>query len=152
MKLLKTATVFLSFFLIAQSAVAAPDLPDRDEALTMFKSYVNTMVQKVEKAKNPDLKRKVMNESFDNIITALDEAVSMGIVSPKDQKAVATLKQSIQEKKNELQGLKGYKRVANKNLNNFANFVQQDLEQADTITFSLSATLLVLIILLLLLL
>ncbi|MCW9707204.1 hypothetical protein [Fodinibius salsisoli] len=152
MKLLKIATVFLSLLFIAQPAVATPDLPDRDEALDLFKGYVNNMVQKVEKVEDPDLKREIMNDSFDNIITALDEAVSMGIVSQKDQKAVAALKKSIQEKKNELQGLKGYKRVANNNLNNFANYVQQDLEQADTITFSLSATLLVLIIILLLLL
>lgn len=152
MKLFKTAAIFLSLLFVAQSAIADPGIPDRDEALDMFKSYVNNMVHKVEKAEAPELKRKIMNDSFDKIILALDEAVSMGVVSAKDQQAVATLRKSIQEKKNELRGIKGFKRVADNKLNNFANYVQQDLEQADTVTFTISATLLVLIIILLLLL
>jgi hypothetical protein len=72
-------------------------------------------------------------------------------LSSADQTALNKLKNNITQKRNELNGLNGYKRVQNNQLNNFANFVQQDLEQADrTITISLTVLLLIVIILILL--
>ena len=151
MKLFKYSVLLFSFLFMTQ-AVTASGIGDRDDALDMYKKYINNMVQKVEKAENPARKREILNNSFDEMTSAFDQALSFGIVSEKDRKAINTFKADIQQKRNELNGLNGYKKVANNNLNNFANFVQQDLEQADTVTFSISAVLLVLIIILLLLL
>lgn len=150
MKLFKYTVMLLAFLFATQSATASA-IGDRDEALDMFKTYINTMVQKVEKAKKPAKKREILNNSFDEMTAAFDKALSFGVVSKKDRKAINTFKADIEQKKNELNGLDGYKKVANNNLNDFANYVQQDLEQADTVTFSISAVLLVLIIILLLL-
>ncbi len=74
----------------------------------------------------------------------------MSALSPKDQSALNQLTESITAKKNELNGLAGYKRVPNNQLNEFANFIQQDMEQADTITISVLVAVLIVLVLLLL--
>lgn len=150
MRVLKSATISLLLLFIAQSAAMATDIKDRDQALDMFKKYVNNMVQRVEKAKDPNDKRAIINNSFDNMVTVFDKVLTMGIISETDKEAVLSLKGNIVEKKNELTGSDGYKRVPNSELNNFANYVQQDLEQADTVTISISVTLLIVILVLLL--
>lgn len=76
----------------------------------------------------------------------------MGVASEKDKEAIKSMRANIQEKKNELNGEEGYQKVTDKKLNNFANYVQQDLEQADTVVISISATVLAAILVLLLLL
>lgn len=152
MKIFKIAILPVAFLLIAQSAAFAFDSADRDKALSLFKKYVNNMVQRVEKLDHPDEKRAVLNNSFDNLISVFETVQGFGFISPKDKEALEALKANIIDKKNELNGLDGYNRVADNRLNNFANFVQQDLEQADTVTITISATLLVIIIVLLLLL
>lgn len=152
MKGLKSTIAFSAIFLITQSIAVGSNIPDRNDALNLFKQHINLMVERVEKAEDPADKRKILNNSFDKMITTFDKVLSMGIVSSDDREAVRMLEADIQEKKNELNGTAGYRRVADSKLNNFANYVQQDLEQADTVTISVSATLLIVILVLLLLL
>lgn len=152
MKLFKSTILGLALLVAFQSGAFASSASDRGKALDMFKKYVNNMVQRVEKAEDPDKKREILNNSFDNMISAFNTVSNMGIASSKDQKALNTLKSNILEKKHELNGSNGFRRVADKRLDNFANYVQQDLEQADTVTITISATLLVIILVLLLLL
>lgn len=152
MRVFKTSILFIAFLFAVQTAATASILTDKDKALDLFKKYINNMVQKVEKAEDPAKKREILNNSFDNMISAFNTVSGMGIISADDQKAIATLKTNIHDKKNELNGSEGYRRVPNNKLNNFANYVQQDLEQADTVTISISVTLLVIILVLLLLL
>lgn len=152
MRVLKALTLSFLLLFTTQSLAIANGAADRDQALKMFKKYINNMVQRVEKAKDPAEKRSIMNESFGNMITVFDKVKAMGIVSEADRKAVTSLKSNIVEKQNELRGLKGFKKVPDQKLNNFANFVQQDLEQAETVTITISVTLLVLVLALLLLL
>lgn len=152
MKVFKSTILFIALFFAAQSVAVASSYSDRDKALDLFKKYINNMVQRVEKAENPARKREILNNSLDDMVSTFDTVLDMGLASQNDKEALITLKADIQEKKNELNGLEGYRRVADNRLNNFANYVQQDLEQADTVVISISATLLVIIIVLLLLL
>lgn len=152
MKVLKSTIVFVALLFLVQTVAAASSPTDRDKALDMYKEYVNNMIHRVEKVEDPIEKRKVLNNSFDNMISALETTLAMGGISQKDKNAINTLKADIRDKKNELNGKNGYDRVADNKLNNFANFIQQDLEQADTVTISLSVTLLIVIIVLLLIL
>jgi seryl-tRNA synthetase len=152
MKALKSTILFIAFFFMLQSVAVGSGVNDRDKALDLFKKYINNMVQRVEKAENPARKREILNSSFDNMISAFNTVQNMGLISQNDKEAITTLKADIKEKKNELNGLDSYRRVADNNLNNFANYVQQDLEQADTVVISISATLLAAILILLLLL
>lgn len=134
------------FFVSVQTSFA-----QSDKAVDMFKKHVNDVVQKVEKAEKPEAKRELLNTSFDKLLTSFDRVENMKVLSAADQTSLNNLKGTITEKKNELNGLNGFKRVPDNQLNNFANFVQQDLEQADS-TITISVTVLLLIIILLILL
>ncbi len=150
MKTFKFAILPVVFLILVQSAAMASGPADRDKALDLFKKYINNMVQRVEKFDNPDDKRELLNSSFDNLISVFEAVQKIGFVSQKDKEAIEVMKANIIDKKNELNGWDGYRAVADNKLNNFANYVQQDLEQADTLTISISATLLAIIIVLLL--
>ena len=96
-------------------------------------------------------KREVLNNSFDELIQTFNRVEKMDLLTEDDRESIAYLKKSIVEKKNELNGAEGYIRIKNNQLDQFANYVQQDLEQADdTITLSVTVALLIVIILLLL--
>lgn len=145
----KIISISLAVLFVIGLQVSA--IAQNSDATAKFKKYINNVVQKVEKAESPDQKRKILNESFDNMVSAFDKVASMQGVSQTDKKAISKLKTDIIEKKNELNGLNGFAGVKDNRLNNFANYVQQDMEQADeTITISVTVLLLIIIILLLL--
>ncbi|MDX1585106.1 MAG: hypothetical protein R3222_00120 [Balneolaceae bacterium] len=138
--------LLVSLFLVNGSAFAQSSNPSE-----RLKKHINKMVEKVEEAPTPQDKRTILNDSFDDLITAFERVEGMEAISQQDRQAVALLKKNISEKKKELNGMDGYARIKDNRLNQFANFVQQDLEQADdTITISLTVALLIVIILLLL--
>lgn len=120
------------------------------KAADMFKNHVNKVVQKVKKAKRPQKKRKIMNHSFDKMLKAFDKVGKINMLSKSDQAAINRLSNNIEQKKYELNGMHGFKRVSNSQLNNFANYVQQDIEQANTVTISITVLLLVIILIVLL--
>ncbi|HLR31285.1 MAG TPA: hypothetical protein VK074_02270 [Fodinibius sp.] len=131
-------------------ATATAGYGQSDEASERIKTYVNKVVQKVERAEDSDQKRAILNDSFDKMTEAFDRVASMEGISSGDKEGIDVLRKDIQEKRNELNGLDGYNRIADNQLNKFANYVQQDMEQADTITISVTTLLLIIIILLLL--
>lgn len=120
------------------------------DAESMFKKHINKMVENVEKAESPEVKREILNDSFNDLIGAIEKVESMKAIPETDKNGLKVFKADIQDKQSELNGVNGFQPVQNNNLNNFANFVQQDMEQADTITFSVTTLLLIIIILLLL--
>lgn len=140
--------VFLSVSLVL--ATSTISFGQSDEATGKIKTYINNVVQKVEKTEDPDQKRAILNESFDRMVDAFERVESMSSISAKDKEGIAVLRKDVHEKKNELNGEEGYKKIADKQLNNFANYVQQDMEQANTITISVTTLLLIIIIILLL--
>lgn len=147
MKRLFSTGLFLSMLLAFSVTVATAQINDPVKA---FKGYINDMVEKVEHAETPKVKRTIMNDTFDELLATFDKVKEMRKLTGSDKKALKKLTKSITAKKNELNGLAGYKKVPSNQLNEFANFVQQDLEQADTITISVVVALLIVLILLLL--
>ena len=119
---------------------------DGHEAL---KQHINTVVEQVEEAESPEQKRDVLDESLSDIITAIDRVSERRSVSSADKKGLAELKKQLTERRNELNGINGFKKVPNNQLNQYANFIQQDMEQADAVTISVTTLLLIIIILLL---
>ena len=147
-KRMTTTGLFVAFFFFTATTITAAQ---NNHAATLFKEQINKMVQKVEKADTPKKKREILNTSFDKLLTAFEKVKDMKTLSKADQAALHKLALNITQKRNELNGLAGFKRVENSQLNNFAHFVQQDLEQADsTVTISVTVLLLIIIILLLL--
>lgn len=116
-----------------------------------FKKHINKIVNKVENADNPKKKRAILNDSFDDLITTFNRIEGIEKISNRDRQAITGLKETVTQRKNELNGKNGFARINDRQLDQFANYVQQDLEQADkTITLSLTVALLIVIILLLL--
>lgn len=113
--------------------------------------YFNNTACKVKAASDPAQKREILDNSLQNMTMALDKVQNMPLVSKKDQEGIEWIKTNLQEKKDELKGSNGYDRVADAQLNNFSDYVVQDLEQApETITISVVTLLLIILILVLL--
>lgn len=116
-----------------------------------LKKYINKVVQKAEQAENADKKRAVLNDSFDDIIETATQVENMKFTSENDQIAISAFKESIIEKKNELNGYNGFEKVKDNRLDDFIDYVQQDLEQADTtITLGIGVAVIIAILLLML--
>lgn len=115
-----------------------------------FKQYFASTAADVKLADNPSGKRDILNNSFDKVRSVLDKVSSLPGISDKDRSAINNISKSVSEKQSELNGLNGYERVDDRKLNDFADYVRQDMEQAETwITVSLTTLLLAAILLLL---
>lgn len=120
---------------------------DGHEAL---KKYVNSIVENVEGTESPEKKREILDESLSDMITAIERVSDRKSVSSSEKENLAEFKDQLSERRDELNGKNGYVAIPNNQLNNFANFVQQDIEQADRlVTLSLTTALLIVLILLL---
>src|SRR5690625_3744918 len=130
MRNLKVTTSIIAMILIGLSGSA---FAQSSQSLTeILKTHMNETVQAVKEAESADEKRSILNESFTDMLTAV-------------------LKDNITAKSNQLNGLDGYDKVGDEELDDFSDYSQQDMEQANrTITISLTTALLIIIILLLL--
>lgn len=144
MRLLSYAVVLI---LSVQSFAIAQASDSNDK----LKKYINDVVQKVEETESADEKRAILNNSFDKMLAVFDQVEKMSRFSEDELAQVTELKKVITERKDELNGENGFEAVQNSQLNNYANFVQQDMEQANTY-ITVSAGLAIVIVLLLLLL
>lgn len=146
-KILKPLLISLFLGLFLQSTVFAQS----NNSSEKFKEYFNDVVQKVEKEDDFDQKRIILNDSFEKMMTAYKRVSSMNGISAEDQQGIADIQKNIASKMNELNGRKGYDQVADVELDDFANYAQNDFEQANrTVTLSLTTALLIILILILL--
>lgn len=148
MKRLSVCTLALLFFSV-QPLLADATTPDPMER---FKQYVNEMVTEVKETEDPAEKRALLDESLQKMEEAADRVRHMPGIDADDEEALAALSTDISEKRDQLNGHGGYERVADADLDRFADYVQQDLEQAQRLVISISSAALVLILVLLLLL
>jgi len=95
-------------------------------------------------------KREILDGSLEEMIQAIDKIKEKKSISESDKKGLAVFKDNLVDRKNELNGLNGFKKVPNNQLNQYANYIQQNVEQADAVTISVTTALLIVIILLLL--
>lgn len=116
-----------------------------------LQKYFSDAALKVKATENASEKRKILNESFQNMSKALDKVQNSGLISKDDRIGIDRFKATLREKQNELAGINGYERVSDEQLNNFSNYVVQDMEQAQMITISLVALLLIILLAVLLL-
>jgi ribosomal protein S20 len=133
--------------LLLPAAPARADVNPHDR----IKSHVRDIVQTVKEAPTAEKKRAILNEKLKGMVDALDRAKRMGSVSKQDAAGIESLQNRIQAKIDELNGQNGYEAVPAGQLDAFADYVQQDIEQADsTITISVTTALLILILIILL--
>lgn len=116
-----------------------------------LKQHFNETVQEVKQTDTADEKRLLLNDSFDKMIQSLEQISAEANLSDDDLAKLNTLKSNIEEKKNELNGLDGFDEVGDEDLDEFSDYSQQHMEQANrTITISLTSALLIVILIILL--
>jgi thioesterase domain-containing protein len=142
----RSAALLVAFGLLSVVGTAHADVNPRKK----LKQHVRSMVQEVKAAPTAEQKRALLDEKLRGMIDALDRAEAIANLSPNDQEGLDALRTRLQEKLDELHGQNGYEAVPANQLNSFADYVQQDFEQADTLTISLTTALLVLILIVLL--
>lgn len=147
MKSLKILTTTILFVFSLQTLLIA----QTDRATDNFKKYFNETVQKVENTDKAEEKRAILNASFDKLIRAIDRAESVNRFSDEELTGLNAFKSNISEKQSELNGDDGFEEILDEDLDDFSNYVQQDIEQANRYV-TLSVTTAVLIALLLILL
>lgn len=140
--------VVLCCMLIALPALAQNSATQAENKL---KGYFSSVALQVKKERHPAEKREILNRSFARVFKAVDEIESMRTFSSSDLQAIAELRRRTQEKFDELNGLNNYQPVSDAQLNHFADYVVQDLEQAKPITVVTMTTVLIIVLLVLLL-
>lgn len=117
-----------------------------------LQKYFSDAANKVKATENVVEKRAILQESFESMSGVLDMVQGSPSISQADRDGLARLQSTLQEKQDELAGVNGYERVADGQLNAFAQYVVQDMEQADQmITISVVTLLLILILVVLIL-
>jgi uncharacterized integral membrane protein len=140
-----TTSIFLIF---AVQSVAAAQTATFTET---FKKHFNETVQQVQQTESADEKRMILNESFTKMVIAIDRIESLANLSEDQVAQLHSYKLGIVEKQNELNGLDGFDEIMDEDLDDFSNYSQQFIEQANTtVTLGVSTVLLIIIILLLL--
>tara|TARA_R100001143_G_scaffold4167_1_gene7000 strand:+ start:28066 stop:28509 length:444 start_codon:yes stop_codon:yes gene_type:complete len=141
-----TITSIILLFAVQSIAVA------QSTSMTeTFKKHFNETVEQVHQTESADEKRAILNESFTKMITTLERIESEANLTEDETAQLVSFKNDISEKQSELNGLDGFDEIQDEDLDDFSNFSQDFVEQANrTITIGLTTALLILIILLLL--
>lgn len=142
-------------FALSAAAFAAP-LEARSGATALeaqFKSALNGMVQEVRAADGAAAKREALEDFTGRMDLGLEKILVQGGLDAADRATLAALKTRFVLYRTELQGKEGLARVEDDNLDAFAAYIQQDLEQAPVnggIYISAGALIIILLLLLIL--
>lgn len=143
------STIFASFLILCAFQTAS--YAQSTNVTETFKKHFNETVQDVHNTDNADEKSAILNDSFNKMIKALDKIESRASLTEEEIAGLHTYRLGLTEKLSELNGLDGFDEINDEDLDDFSNFSQDFIEQADrTITIGVTTALLVLIVLLLL--
>ena len=115
-----------------------------------LQDYFSDVACKVKAAADPSQKREILDGSFERMSKALDVVQTSPLISKDDKAGIDRLKTILKDKQEELAGINGFDRVPDAQLNAFADYVVQDMEQADQIVSISLVTLLLIIIIVIL--
>lgn len=144
---MRTRTTLVSIILLVCSVVLV-----QAQGKEKLQQFISSAATEAKAATDPSQKREILSNSLGKVTQAMEIVEAMGSVSATDRAGIQRFRASLQEKQDALAGRNGQTRIADERLNDYANFLVQDMEQADTvITISLVAFLLIIIILILVL-
>ena len=127
--MIKTAVTGFFFILLFISASAYSQHNEALQAENQLKKYINYVIHQVKTTEDPDEKRMILDESLRHLTGALQAVERITGLTEDDQNFVEVFRNDIQEKKDELHGINGFSQVRDHELNDFADYIQQDLEQ-----------------------
>lgn len=117
----------LGLFTAAVPAKAAPGSALLEE---QYKTALSRLTQDVLQAPDPAAKREILNRFIDGMQRGLDNAVNLESIQDSDRQILKSMAGRFHAYKAELAGLEGFAPVADGDLNAFAGYVQQGMEQA----------------------
>jgi hypothetical protein len=113
-------------------------------------NYLNDTALKVQATESPVMKREILSKNLSSMVKAIETAKGSPMTSASDDVSLDRISTTLQEKSDELAGVNGFDRVPDDQLDAFATYIVQDMEQADqTITISVVVLLLIIIIVIL---
>ena len=144
--------------MLAGLAFAAPIRAENTgTAMEQFKGALNGMVQQVHAERDPAVKREIIGRFLGRVEAGTRLADRLPWLPEKDRQSLALFQDKIHGYSAELQGANGREKVGDSGLDPFANYVQQDMEQAASaywdgggVYLSVGAIIIILIILILL--
>lgn len=95
-----------------------------------FKASLNEMVQKVHAVEEPAAKRQALIGWTERLDNGLERILDMESLDARDRAGLSALRTRFHAYRDELGGKGGLARVEDADLDGFAAFMQQDLEQA----------------------
>jgi septal ring factor EnvC (AmiA/AmiB activator) len=111
--------------------------------------YFVDVASQAQAAESADDKRAILSRGLERMNTALEQAERSPVVTDEDKAGMNQMRASLQDKLDELDGRNGFERVADADLDEFADYMVHDMEQAQRVTISLVALLLIIIIVIL---
>lgn len=143
-----------NFIAVCCMLIALPALAQNGatKAENKLKDYFSGVALQVKKQNDPAQKREILNRSFEKVFKAADTIERMPAFSASDLQVVTELRSQAREKFDELNGLTGYQRINDAQLDHFADYIVQDMEQAKQITIVTTTAVLIVIGILVLLL
>ncbi len=145
----------LAVAVLVLAAVAAPLFADNAQARleNRLKEYFNNLLLDVRQTKDPVEKRALLNERLERFLAAMDRIQKLPLLSPEQRQGLARFNAEVQEKVDELNGAAGFPMVANADLDDFAGYLVQDLEQAARtyVVIPIAAIIIVILLLIILL-
>ena len=143
----KILIVLIAALILAQPVMASVGTEKLEDKL---KVYMNDITLKVKSTDDPEQKRAVLNETLLKIVDAIETVEELPTITERERPLIAQFKGDIQDKYDELNGLKGFERVADEDLDTFTDYVMQDLEQArNYITLGLGAFIIIILLIIL---
>jgi hypothetical protein len=142
---MKTIIAFISILLVFVLIIPV-NAGGKEELQKHFKNVAD----KVKATENVVEKREILNESFQKMTKAINTLESTGMVSQKDRVGIDGLKATMKTNQDELAGTNGFERISDDQLNNYSDYVVQNMQQAEMITISLVTLLLIIILVVLL--
>lgn len=115
-----------------------------------IQKYLNDAAQSIHATADPVQKRAVLDEQYVRLSDGMNMLIESGMLSSGDRTALSQESARLNEMRDELAGRNGFARVPDNQIDQFARFVVQDQEQADTVIIISSVTLLLLLILIVL--
>jgi hypothetical protein len=144
--------VVLVMMAVAVSVFADRGVSRRENRL---KEYFNNLVLEVGQTRDPAEKRAVLNESLERFVSRMNRVRKLPFLNREQREALAELGAEVQAKQDELNGAAGFPKVADADLDDFAQYMAQDLEQAAGRTYlvlSGAAIIIILVVLLIIIL
>ncbi len=119
-------------FFLAATLFTSPILAESNANLfsEKLKASANQMVQDVKRAADPEAKREILSDYLAKMEFSMKEAKAKPFLKSQEKQAIGTLEGKFQQHLLALGNPEESEFVSDNELDGFAQFVQQDIEQA----------------------